>query len=317
MNGRNDGDSPMDRLNIVGQPFERGHHHGDPMEPEARMSDAMQQRIVPFHGDELIAVQRPDGNIFVHFGRLCDNLGLARSPQVRRAQRHEVLNKGLVTLTVETEGGAQSAQCLRIDLLPLWMAGLHASRVKAELRDKLVHYQEEAAVILWQAFKPQILVDQRAVEPVDDQVIKQLQQIVELGYAIARMGEQQIELQRQQRALSGRVDTAARVIRDVQLRLDTMDIRLGDVEDLVRPEEAITDAQATEVSHQVKALAELLTGKDSSRNHYQGIFAELYRRFGVSSYKLIPQAKYPAVLSFLDDWRSSTVNSRSSGDNGS
>ena len=278
------------------------------------MSATVQQRIVPFHGDELIAVQRSDGNIFVHFGRLCDNLGLARSSQVRRVQRHEVLNSGLVTLTVVTEGGTQSVQCLRIDLLPLWMTGLHASRVKADLRDKLVHYQQEAAVVLWQAFKPQILVDQRVIEPVDDHVIQQLQQIVELGYAIARMGEQQIELQRQQQAITGRMDAAARVIRDVQVRLDHVDVRLGAVEDRVRPGAAITDAQATEVSNQVKALAELLTGKDASKNHYQGIFAELYRRFGVSSYKLIPQSNYQAVLAFLDDWRTSASSPSSKGE---
>lgn len=277
------------------------------------MSDATHQQIVPFHGDELIALQRPDGNIFVHFGRLCDNLGLARSPQVRRIQRHEVLNTGLVTLTIVTEGGAQATQCLRIDLLPLWMAGLHASRIKAELRDKLVQYQQEAAVVLWQAFKPRILVEQQPAEPVDDGVIQQLQQIVELGYAIARMGEQQIELQRQQQALSGRMDSAARVIRDVHVRLDIMDGRLGDIEDRVRPGAAVSEAQATEISNQVKALAELLTGTDAgarsgAKNHYQGIFAELYRRFGVSSYKLIPQAKYQAVVAFLDDWRASVID---------
>jgi hypothetical protein len=94
-----------------------------------------------------------------------------------------------------------------------------------------------------------------------------------------------------------------------------MDIRLGDVEDLVRPGATISDAQATEVSHHVKALAELLTGRDAdspsgAKNHYQGIFAELYRRFGVSSYKLIPQSKYQAVLTFLEDWRTAAVGSR-------
>jgi hypothetical protein len=57
------------------------------------------------------------------------------------------------------------------------------------------------------------------------------------------------------------------------------------------------------VSNQVKALAELLTGKDKAKNHYQGIFGELYRRFGVSSYKLIRHSQYDAVLAFLDDWR--------------
>ena len=39
------------------------------------MSGASMQRIVPFYGDELVAVQQTDGNIFVHFGRLCENLG--------------------------------------------------------------------------------------------------------------------------------------------------------------------------------------------------------------------------------------------------
>ncbi|HEX6121789.1 MAG TPA: hypothetical protein VFY89_01450, partial [Ktedonobacterales bacterium] len=42
----------------------------------------------------------------------------------------------------------------------------------------------------------------------------------------------------------------------------------------------------------VKALAELLTTRDASKNHYQGIFSELYRRFGVSSYKTIHRSDY-------------------------
>ncbi len=270
------------------------------------MSDASQQRIVPFYGDELIALQQSDGNIFVHFGRLCDNLGLARSPQVRRVQRHEVLQKGLVTLTVETEGGAQSVQCLRIDLLPLWMSGLHASRVKADLRDKLVRYQQEAAVVLWQAFKPQIVAEEPVVAA-NSTAIQQIQQIIEMGYAIARLGEQQLELQRQQQALTGRMDAAARIIRAVQGHLDRVDVRLGAVEERLTPGAAITDEQATEVSNRVKALAELLTGVHAGKNHYQGIFAELYRRFGVSSYKLIPQRKYAAVLAFLEVWRAAAT----------
>src|SRR5215213_5686161 len=65
----------------------------------------------------------------------------------------------------------------------------------------------------------------------------------------------------------------------------------------------LIDAQAAEVSHQVKALAELLTSQEAGKNHYQGIFAELYRRFGVGSYKIIRQEQYAAVLAFLSDWR--------------
>jgi hypothetical protein len=46
----------------------------------------------------------------------------------------------------------------------------------------------------------------------------------------------------------------------------------------------------------------VLTHKEG-KNQYQSVFAELYRRFGVSSYKLIRQEQYKAVLAFLEDWR--------------
>ena len=97
------------------------------------------------------------------------------------------------------------------------------------------------------------------------------------------------------------MDTAAHVIKDVQ-------VRLGMLEDQIHPAAFITDAQATEVSNQVKALGELLSSKQVSKNHYQSIFAELYRRFGVSSYKLIRQEHYAAVLAFLEDWRTSVAS---------
>ncbi len=274
---------------------------------EESMIEALHQRIVPFYGDEVVAVQHPDSTVYVLFARLCENLGLTRSSQVRRVQRHAVLSKGLALLSIQTESGVQEIQCLRLDLLPLWLSGVHAGRVKAELQAKLVRYQEEAAVVLWQAFRPQIVVeetaivpaDQHAIVPVDTHAIEQLQQIAEMGYAIARMAEQQIELQRQQQALSGRMDTAARVIKDVQ-------VRLGILEDKLHPAAYITEAQAAEVSNQVKGLAELLTGAAGGKNQYQGIFAELYRRFGVASYKLIRQEQYAQVLQFLEDWRAAS-----------
>ncbi|MDP9310143.1 MAG: ORF6C domain-containing protein [Chloroflexota bacterium] len=269
------------------------------------MSDPLPQRIVPFYGDEVVAVQDADGTILVLFARLCENLGIDRVSQVRRIQRHSVLHDGLVTIDVQTEGGQQVAQCLRLDLLPLWLSGLQARRVKAELQPKLVQYQREAATVLWQAFKPQLLITEAPLARSENQAIQQLQQIAEMGYAIARMAEQQIELQRQQTALTNRVDVAARVIRDMQGQLGNVEVRLGVLEDQIHPAAYITEAQATEVSNQVKALAELLTGTDRAKNHYQGIFAELYRRFGVASYKLIRQEQYAAVLAFLADWRTS------------
>ncbi len=278
------------------------------------MAAPLLHRVVPFHGDDLIAVQQPDGTIYVHFGRVCDNLGLQRQSQMRRANAHAVISKGLVSLPLETEGGAQQVYCLRVDLLPLWMAGLHVNRVKAELREKLEQYQTEAAQALWNAFRDHVVVEETAIVPVeDDPSIQQLQRIAEMGRAIMHMAEQQIELQRQQAALAARMDAAARVIRGydgrigtVEEHLATVDVRVGLLEARLRPTATIDEEQAAEISSRVKALAQALTAKDSSKNHYQGIFAELYRRFGVSSYKLIRQDQYAGVLAFLEEWRRTT-----------
>ena len=273
--------------------------------------EALVAHSVTFYDDTLVAVQQPDGTIFAHFARLCDNLGMNRPSAARRVQQHEVLQEGFVTLHVVTDGGVQAVQCLRVDLVPLWLAAISAKRVKPELRDKVVRYQREAAQVLWQAFRPRVM----AHEPASSSTaLGELQRIADLGRAITRLAEQQMDLEREQQRLDGRMNGAARVIRAVQSRLDGFELRLLAVEDRTAPEAPINDAQAGEIKEQVKALAQLLTGRDAARNHYQGIFAELYRRFGVSSYKLIPQSKYHAVLTFLEEWRNSTSSPSSKGE---
>ena len=264
------------------------------------MSDTLPQKIVPFQGDELIAVQQSAGTIFVLFSRLCENLGLARRGQVLRVQRHAVLSQGLITLQVQTDGGPQQLQCLKLSLLPLWLSGVQASRVKEDLQDKLIRYQHEAADVLWQAFKPQIIDEQRdELTTSTDAELAQLAQIAEMGRAITRMAEEQIEIRR-------RMDAAARAFQGMRHDITSVQVRLGVLEDKLHPAAYITDTQAAEVSSQVKALAELLTSKDASKNHYQGIFGELYRRYGVASYKTIRVEQYAAVLAFLEDWRKAT-----------
>ncbi len=189
------------------------------------------------------------------------------------------------------------AQCLKLSLLPLWLSGIQANRVKQELRRKLIRYQHDAADVLWQAFKSQILVESDdALAPSTDAELAQLTQIAEMGRAITRMAEEQLEIRR-------RMDAAARAFKAMRGDIADVQVRLGVLEDKLHPAAYITDAQSAEVSNQVKALAELLTGQDTSKNHYQGIFGEIYRRFGVSSYKTIRLEQYEAVLVFLAEWR--------------
>src|SRR5215216_1906778 len=203
--------------------------------------NSLLQKVVSFHGDQLIGVQAEDGTVFAPFNRLCENLGLQRAGQAQRIQRHAVLNDALVTLTIETPGGPQPVQCLRIDVLPLWLSGVQASRVKEELREKLIRYQKEAAVVLWQAFKPQILVEpDDTLAPSTD---AELVQLAEMGRAITRMAEEQLEIRR-------RLDAAARAFQGIRHDITDVQVRLGVLEDKLHPAAYITDAQAAEVSNQ-------------------------------------------------------------------
>jgi hypothetical protein len=263
------------------------------------MSDALPQKIVPFYGDELVAVQQPDGTIFVLFARLCDNLGLNRRPQVLRIQRHAVLSQGLITLTVQTDGGPQQVQCLKLSLLPLWLSGAQASRVKDELQDKLVRYQHEVADVLWRAFRSQILIEEPPPDRESQLAISQLEQIVEQSKAMQRMAEEQIGLIR-------RMNAAARVVKGLQANVADIQVRLGVLEDRLHPSAYITDAQAAEVQSAVAAVAMALTQRDPSKNHFQSIHAELHRRFKAKSYSLIRIEQYPAVLAFLEEWEQAT-----------
>jgi hypothetical protein len=260
------------------------------------MADALPQPIVPFYGDALVAVQTADGTIYAPFNRLCENLMLDRVGQVQRVRRHEVLRDALVTLTVETTGDPQTVQCLKLSLLPLWLSGVQAGRIAdTELREKLIRYQKEAADVLWQAFRPQILKEAVPENHERALAIGQLEQIIEQSKAMQRMAEEQI-------ALIRRMDAAARIVKTIQTDVAEVQVRLGVLEERLHPSAYLTDAQAAEGQSAVATVAMALPQRDPSKNHFQSIHAELHRRFTAKSSSLIRVEQYAAVLAFLEAW---------------
>lgn len=272
----------------------------------------MEERAVDFHGDRVTAAFVSAGEIYVPIRPIAEALGLAWGSQNNRIQRDEVLARRVRKVVMHgADGKAREMVCLPLDLLAGWLFGVTTSKVRPELREKLTRYREECFRVLWEAFRDRLaVVDPRLIAR-EDEVIAELQHIAEMGRAITRLAEQQIELQRQQQHLGQRLDRAGQVVRVVQGEIATLhgdvadiQIRLEVLEETVRPGAPITKAQAAEVSQRVKALAELLTGLEKGKNFYQGIFGELYRRFRVTSYTEIPQGLYADVLAFLDDWQS-------------
>jgi hypothetical protein len=113
-------------------------------------------------------------------------------------------------------------------VLQLWLSGVQAGRITdVELREKLIRYQKEAAVVLWQAFRPQILIDAPPEDRERALAINQLEQIIEQSKAMQRMAEEQI-------ALIRRMDAVARIVKTLQTDVADVKVRLGVPEEVVR-----------------------------------------------------------------------------------
>ena len=260
---------------------------------------AIQERSVDFHGDEILTTlveNEGTKQIYVPLRPICKYLGLSWPGQFERINRDPVLQQEARTVRVTRTNlaGDPEVLCLPLDFLNGWLFGVNANRVKPALRNKIIQYQRDCYRILAQTFQTDELVSP-SEEPNAPTSLATLQQIREMGLAIARMAEQQIEIEQK---LNTRLDRAATVVGNINRRLSVVEHRLS-------PPEIVTDEMATEIMLAVKALAEELGQHNPAKNHYQAIYTEIYRRFRAPSYTQIRIDKYEAVMKFLQDWQKS------------
>ena len=274
------------------------------------------EKTVAFYGDDLLAIRiEESGAIFLPVSRVCVNLGITAQRQAQRLRDHPVLSAGLVTLPLEASGN-QETLCIRLDLVPLWLAGVNANRVAPGIRDKLIRYQTEAAAVLWAAFRGDILpaseLELSRGEP-SGAVLA-----YEIGAAIQHLARQQIELERQlgaqitttEHALNSRIDHMARWANDfkqlIQGELDGLDERLLGVESRLSSDLVVSEAQAAEIALAVKHVGQALAAR-GARAGYAQVYSEMYRRYGISSYKNLPQHQISAVLGWLRAWHAEVI----------
>ena len=250
----------------------------------------VEQRSVNFYGDDLTAVRASDSHIYASLTQMCNALGIDAQGQRRRIERHAVLNKGLEGVdNLSTPGGTQSGYVLRVDLIPLWLSGIRVSAVKEELRQKLEKFQEEAAAVLWEAFQEGRLTTtdsdfEALLARADDEIV----QAYQIAQAVVKLARNQIVLQ-------GQVATNTQ-------RIEELEATLGD------PIRQVTPDQASQISQAVKAVA-IVYGKQTGRNEFGGVYGELYRKFGITSYKLLPAKKFDVAMGWLADWYSQVTGS--------
>jgi len=246
----------------------------------------VEQKEITFYDDELIAIRANDGQIYVSVRHMCDALGLNVQAQSRRAKRHKILSSGLMVAKMATIKGLRNANVLRADLITLWLTGVNTSSVKEEIRPKIETFQLEAAKVLWEAFQEGRLT----ADPTFDDLLQIDSPAVQAYKTLQAL----TKIARSQIILEGRMDEHER-------RLEQIEATLGD------PGQNVTPDQASQVSQAVKGVA-ISLGKQTKRNEFGAVYGEMYRKFGVTSYKLLPANKFQTCMDWLTEWHQSLVD---------
>ncbi|MCA9929094.1 MAG: ORF6C domain-containing protein [Anaerolineales bacterium] len=253
----------------------------------------LEQKTVLFYDDEITAVRLEDGRVMVPVRPLCNALGVDWSAQRQRINRDPVLSdvtSGVViTPTPPTSKFAnpQEMMCIPLEFLNGWIFGINASRVKSEIRDRLIRYQRECYAVLYEAFQEGRL---SADVPSIDDLLKSDSDAAEayrMAHAIMKLARHQLMMEATQQQ-HGR-------------RLDAHEVRLEEIEAVIGPGAAITEDQASQISQAVKAVA-IALGKQTKRNEFGAVYGELYRKFGITSYKMLPADSFDEAMWFLTEW---------------
>lgn len=259
----------------------------------------IEQKTVMFYEDEItVVVIQADGDyvVYVPLRPICDYLGLDWSAQRRRINRDPILakvTKGVAVTATPERGGTQEMVCMPLDFLNGWLFGVNATRVNPNLRERLLTYQAECYRVLSRHFT--------TPTPGVSSTSATLAHVEAMGLAIATMAREQMEIEARLGKAEIVAQAAAVSVVDLQRRME------GVEEKLSPPDHAVTDAQASQISQAVQAVG-LAYGKQTGRIEFGAVYGELYRKYGVTSYKLVPAAKFNAVMEWLSDWYQALTN---------
>ncbi len=270
--------------------------------------------------DEVLAARLDTSQIYLPVKPLCTALGVNWPSQRQKIMADEVLAESTRTLRLKTRGGPQNLVCMDVEASPMWLAGIEPSRVRADLRERLITYKRWVRKTVYDAFARETGIEtalgmSQAMTPATPDV-SSLIHIAQMAEAIATMARQQAsfeahvdtrfttlqgEIVEQREEVMGRLDQAAAVVGSLLHRMNA-------VEGIIAPGEVISDAQATEISTLVKAIATEMAERAKGtgakgRNPYQSVFGELYRRFRVSSYHNIPLRRFGEVMAWLREYQ--------------
>ena len=133
---------------------------------------SLTQMTVPFHNAELYIVEF-EGQPYTPMKPIVDGMGLSWTTQYRKlmtgyAQDEHTPNRwGVTKIVIPTLGDLQEMLCIPLRKLFAWLNSISPNKVKPELRDTVIKYQEECDDVLWDYWTKGKAVNPRKSTPKD------------------------------------------------------------------------------------------------------------------------------------------------------
>lgn len=102
---------------------------------------------VPFHGAELYVVNH-NGEPYTPMKPIVEGMGLDWKSQHKKISQR--FSKGMVEITIPSAGGVQAMICMALRKLAAWLNSISPNKVRPEIRDKVIQYQEECDDVLYE-----------------------------------------------------------------------------------------------------------------------------------------------------------------------
>lgn len=107
----------------------------------------MQTITVPFHGSSLYVINY-NGEPYTPMKPIVEGMGMDWMGQYNKLKQR--FAKGIEEISIPTPGGHQMMLCLALRKLNGWLQTISPNKVKPEIRDKVVQYQEECDDVLYE-----------------------------------------------------------------------------------------------------------------------------------------------------------------------
>lgn len=102
---------------------------------------------VPFHGNTLFVVEH-DNNPYTPMKPIAEGMGVSWQGQHEKLKAN-VDRWGIKEILIPSSGGDQAMTCMPLRKLPGWLMTIYPNKVKPEIRESIIRYQNECDDALW------------------------------------------------------------------------------------------------------------------------------------------------------------------------